>query len=99
MRQLLKVSDMKNQIQDLANSMGVSAHDVLAMAQSMANSIKHDKAAEAFTSGNAETQRELTEAYAIHAAKKFDKFHSAYLTNPTLRKNFCGAVYDLAVMV
>lgn len=86
--------NIQQQAQELAQAMGVSAHDVLAMAQSMANSIKQDKAADAFLAAGDDDRRAFTEAYASHAVKKLESFHSVYMSRPEAREVFQRKVLE-----
>jgi 2-polyprenyl-6-methoxyphenol hydroxylase-like FAD-dependent oxidoreductase len=73
---------MENLALELAQSMNVSVSDVMALAQSVANSIELDNVKPD------QVSTELVEAYVPHAVKKFNSFHSTYLTNPEARLTF-----------
>ncbi len=79
----------------LAEETGMSEADIMCMAQSVANSIKQDKAEDAFVNAPAQQQAEMTEAYAAHAQRKFDQFYTRYLTNAEARKAFIVQQHQL----
>lgn len=74
--------------QDLAKSMNVSVTDVMALAQSVANSMIKD----GLSAEHANT--DTVTAYIPHAVKKFEQFQSKYLTNPEARTAFCVSTFN-----
>lgn len=68
-------------VQDLARSMNVSESDVMALAQSVANSMINDG-----LSADHANNAEVVEAYVIHANKKMQSFVNKYLTNDDAKK-------------
>ena len=64
----------------LANSMSVSEADVMCLANSVANSLEQDDAANAFLALDESTRTKLAVAYVPHAARKIEQFASTYLT-------------------
>lgn len=81
-------------IAQLAKEMNVSEADVKCLAQSVANSMVHDKCEEQFKNADSTTQSALTEAYVSHANKKFQAFQAAYLANPEARAAFIAKTYN-----
>lgn len=82
-------------ISQLAKSMGTTESDLMCLAQSVANSLVSDGAVETFLNVDEGTRIEMAEAYVLHAVKKFESFHSTFLTNPEARKTFMLAVFNL----
>lgn len=81
-------------IKELAEQMGVSVSDVECFARSIANSIQKDRAAEAFVSNFDDDMRcEMVQAYAAHAVRKINEFHTSYITNPDVNHLFNDMVY------
>jgi hypothetical protein len=82
-------------VEVLAEEMGVEAVEVKAFAESIANSIKQDKV-DLFFVNNAseEEKKEITIAYAQHAVRKIQEFHTAYMTNDGVRGLFRDMVYS-----
>lgn len=81
------------QVKELAKQMGVSAADVECFARSIANSIKQDKAEDAFTFGGDELKCEIVQAYAAHAVRKMNEFHTSYMTNRNVNSLVNDMVY------
>ena len=78
---------------DLAESLGVSIHDLMMFVNSMVNSIEQDKMAEHFINGSDDFQSELVKAYAPVVVKKFNQFLITYMTVPEAKFNFELSVY------
>ena len=85
--------DVNEMIKELAAGIGIHASDLLCMAQSIANSIQQDKAADAYIAADQETQIEFVQAYADVAKRKFAQFQTAYLTSE--RGEFNRALLDM----
>ena len=79
--------------QNLADQMGVSLNDLMSFAQSIANSIEQHGADGHFIELSEPDQIKITEAYAVHAVKKMNKFVGIYTTNPEARDAFITNIY------
>jgi len=88
------IEDIDTQIESLAYKMEVDPREVEAFARSICNSIKQDKVEEFFTgSASDEERKDLTLAYAKHAVRKINEFHTSYLTNQNVRSLFHDMVF------
>ena len=85
---------MKNIISELSESMDVREHDVKCFAQSIADSIRADKAAEHFIDANDENKAKFIEAYAANAVRKFNRFNTKILTNSEARYAFALSIFN-----
>ncbi|MGL5703624.1 MAG: hypothetical protein ACRCW5_11005 [Cetobacterium sp.] len=89
-----KVDSTMELVINLAKDMGVSEADVLCFARSIANSIKQDLAAEPFISiFNDEERCDMVNAYASHAVRKINEFHTSYITDTRVNSLFNDMVY------
>ena len=77
---------LNNQIQDLANTMGLTFDDVKNFALSVASSIEQDKAGSAFINGTDSDRKDLTEAYVVDQAKKTERFATKAMTDPRAKE-------------
>lgn len=84
-----------DKIKELAELMGVSPTDVKCLAESVCNSLELDGTAEAFVTSDSEARKSLTEAYVVHAVKKYNSFQNKYMTNPEARDAFNQSVVAL----
>lgn len=80
-------------IKQLAKDMGVSESDVLCFARSIANSITKDRAADFFVSTSEQNQCDMVQAYAAHAVRKINEFHTSYMTDSRVNSLFNDMVY------
>jgi hypothetical protein len=81
-------------IAELAKEMNVSQADVRMLANSIVNSLRADKCVQAFIESDEQQKIELTAAYATHAVKKFESFHTTYISNPEARRVFQQSVFN-----
>ncbi len=88
------MTNIDEQIKELAEKMGVSEADVRALATSAANSIKKDGVKETYLSESEENQTKLAEAYAVDAVRKYNNFATTYISNPVARKGFQESVLN-----
>ncbi len=85
----------QNIILSLAQSMGVSEADVMAMAKGIVSDLIKDGIDEVYLKSETNLQCDLVQAYAMHQTKKLRDFHTTYLTNPQATNAFQCCVYDL----
>lgn len=85
----------QKKVEQLALAMGVSITDVQAMAQGIANDLIKDKVDDIYVDSDINLQCDLVQAYAQNQLKKFQSFHTKYLTNPLASKSFQESVYRL----
>lgn len=88
-------SPMKNAVSELALALGVSEGDLLAFANGIINDLDSDQLTSVFCEGNDELRNDIVAAYALQQTKKFESFHTQYLTNSTARDSFNDSVFSL----
>ena len=81
-------------ITQLAQSMNVSETDLMCLAQSVANSIEQDKAANAFVNMSEEDQVKMTETYVVYANNKMQEFVTIYQLNNSARSAFQQKIFE-----
>jgi galactose-1-phosphate uridylyltransferase len=79
----------------LAETLNVSETDLMCLAQSVANSIEKDGAADVALQNQDTFGVEIVKAYIPVAAKKYDTFVSTYLTNPDAANSFKQSVLSI----
>lgn len=77
----------------LAKMMGTDEKELNMLLVSVVNSLKADKAVNHFVNASESQRIEMSEAYVIHAVKKFQSFVSSYLTNQECKQSFREFVY------
>lgn len=80
-------------IKSLANEMGVSESDVTNFARNVIHELDKDGMKAAFLEADESLQGDIAEAYAAHAAKKMEAFHTAYITNTEVKSVFDDMTY------
>lgn len=91
-------NDTRDVIKQLADDMDVSVTDLMCLANSVANSLQQDKVTIEQVEGLSENDKvDLVRAYACHAQRKIQQFHSAYLTNGNVKLTIRNSVYGLLV--
>ena len=86
-------NSIETQMETLATQMGVDTSDVKMLVESVINSLKEDKADQAFIDASEEMKTDLMQAYVAHAVKKFQSFVTIYLTRG--REDFNNTIYAL----
>ena len=81
-------------ISQLAKDLNVNESDLMCLLTSVCNSIKQDKAVDAYIGMSEDDQAEMCLAYVQHAVRKIQEFHTAYITKPELKENFDAYVYE-----
>ncbi len=79
----------------LASSMGVSEADVMCLANSVANSLEQDDAANAFLALDESTRTKLAVAYVPHAVRKIEQLANKYHASREGREALRHRVLDL----
>ena len=79
---------MTQSIKEIAKTWDVSEADFLMFAQSIANGIERDGAAEVFKASEAKVQIDFVKAYAIDSVRKFTNFQTIMMTNKQARDAF-----------
>ncbi len=71
----------------------MSAIDIKCVAQSVVNSMTKDNVSDTFLELNKSDRADMSNAYMVHAVKKFETFQTKYLTNPEARRAFATKVF------
>jgi len=79
---------------ELAKEMNVNPADLLMLANSVVISLRADKADQALINADDQMQYSLIAAYLDHAVKKFESFHTTYISNPEARRVFQQSVFN-----
>ena len=87
---------IKERLESLANSMGVSKHDALCLANGVISEMNKDEVLVNFNDSDDKQRTCFVEAYVPHAVRTFDKFHTALLTRSDLKKEFIAGVINEA---
>ena len=81
-------------IEQLAKDLNVGEADLMCLLTSVCNSLKQDKAVDAFLAMSESDREEMCLAYVQHAVRKIKEFYTAYITKPDLKENFDTYVYE-----
>ena len=88
------LDDIDTPIESLSFQMGVDVREVECFAKSVCNSLKQDNISDFYVNGATEEQQsEISQAYAQHAVKKMEQFHTAMLTNTEVQNLFYDMVF------
>lgn len=80
---------------EMAKILNVTETDLMMLLNSVVESIKTDKAVDCFL-GMSESERvEMSQAYIVHAVKKFESFVTSYITNQDKKQSFNEYIFEL----